>query len=288
MIWIVGCQGMLGKELSELCTSLGMSYTETDRECDITDLKALQSWVKDKKINWIINCSAYTAVDKAEDEEQIAYSINATGAGNIASIAASIDAKMIHISTDYVFAGDATVPYMEEDPVKPAGAYGRTKSAGEEFVTKNNPKSFIIRTAWLYGRHGNNFVHTMLRLFKERDSINVVNDQYGCPTWTRDLADVIVKIIKNDSKEFGIYHFTGSGKITWYDFAIQIYEQAKNKGLVLKDCTINAIDSEAYPSKVKRPKYSVLNTQKISSLLGISISDWKDSLDQFFFSLEKQ
>jgi dTDP-4-dehydrorhamnose reductase len=287
MIWIIGCQGMLGKELSEMCTNQGLPYTGTDRECDITDLNALQKWVSDKKISWVVNCSAYTAVDKAEDEEPLAYSINASGAENIAVIASSIGAKMIHISTDYVFAGDASIPYTENDPVKPAGAYGRTKCAGEEFVKKNNPKTFIIRTSWLYGKHGNNFVYTMLRLFKERASINVVNDQHGCPTWTHDLSDTIMKIIKSDSKEYGIYHFTGSGKITWYDFAVQIYTQAKQKGLISKECTINAISSDAYPSKVKRPHYSVLNTQKISALLGITISDWKKSLDQFLSLLER-
>jgi dTDP-4-dehydrorhamnose reductase len=287
MIWIIGNQGMLGKELSELCDGHGLLYTGTDRECDITDLKALREWVSDKKISWIVNCSAYTAVDKAEDEEKTAYSINAEGAGNIAAIAAALDVRLIHLSTDYVFAGNASVPYTETDPVNPASAYGRTKCAGEEFVQNNNPKSFILRTSWLYGKHGNNFVYTMLRLFKERDSINVVNDQKGCPTWTRDLAEVIIKIIKSDSKEYGIYHITGSGETTWYDFAVQIYAQAKFKRLISKECIINAISSDAYPSKVKRPQYSVLNTKKISSLLSISISPWLESLEQFLSSLEK-
>ena len=201
MIWIIGCNGMLGQELTALCKEKHIDYTGTDRECDITDIEALRSYAKGKNPGWIVNCSAYTAVDKAEDEEPIALKINAAGAGNIASIAAECGAKLLHISTDYVFNGKGTHPYREEDPVGPVSAYGRTKLAGETLVEKNCPAHVIIRTAWLYGQHGNNFVHTMLRLFSEKDSLTVVSDQRGTPTWAYDLAQAITHIITTDNRQ---------------------------------------------------------------------------------------
>lgn len=268
---------MLGKELSGLCRAEGLEFIGSDRECDITDISALRSFIAGTHIDWIVNCSAYTAVDKAEDEESLAFAINATGAGNIARVASEAGARLIHISTDYVFSGDGNRPYREDDIANPVIAYGRTKFAGEEAVRKECPNHFIIRTAWLYGAHGNNFVHTMLRLFKERDSLNVVGDQRGTPTWAYDLAGAIIYFIKNDCSGYGIYHFANEGVTDWHEFACEIYRIARNKGIVQKDVEIHRVTSDQYPTKAARPKYSVLDKTKIKSV-GISVPEWKDSL----------
>jgi len=272
---------MLGKELSEYLISKKIAFTGTDKECDITDMQALRNFSAGKDIKWIVNCSAYTAVDRAEDEPGIAFKINEDGPGNLALIADSIGAKLIHISTDYVFAGNGTEPYKENDAVDPQGVYGKSKLAGENRVLEHSKKYFIIRTSWLYGKHGGNFVSTMIRLFKERDSLNVVNDQRGCPTWTYNLTDVIYSFIKSDSDRYGIYHYSNTGETTWYKFALQIYKSALNKGIINNEVIINPVTSDQYPSKVKRPLYSVLDTNKISLIEGVKLSPWRESLDRF-------
>ena len=285
MIWVVGSSGMLGKELCEYLANKNIAFIGTDKECDIADLQVLKNFVDGKDTKWIVNCSAYTAVDKAEDEHDAAFRINEVGAGNLTLIADTINAKIIHISTDYVFGGNGTAPYSEDDPVNPLGVYGRSKLAGELKVKENSKNYFIIRTSWLYGKHGNNFVYTMLRLFNERESLNVVNDQRGCPTWTFNLAEAIYSFIKNDSDKYGVYHYSNSGETTWYDFSREIFNLAMKKGIIHKTVNINPVTSDQYPSKVKRPLYSVLDLNKIASLEGLKLSSWQESLDKFIDTL---
>ncbi|PKL25844.1 MAG: dTDP-4-dehydrorhamnose reductase [Spirochaetae bacterium HGW-Spirochaetae-3] len=290
MIWLIGYKGMLGAELSEVLTAAGLEWSGSDREVDIRDLDALRSWLvapgggNGRKLDWIVNCSAYTAVDRAEDEEALARSINATGAGNIAMVANESGARLIHLSTDYVFRGDGTRPYVETDPVDPAGAYGRTKAEGENLVSNYCSRSLILRTAWLYGRHGPNFVRTMLKLMRERESISVVADQYGSPTWAFDLAQTILTIIKAEQIEYGIYHYTDAGQTSWFGFAVAIQALGRELGLLYRECEVKAISSEQYPARVKRPLWSVLSKDKIDAAFGIKPPEWKESLRKYLES----
>ena len=287
MIWIIGCNGMLGREVSGLFEKENIPFIGTDMDCDITDISALSEFAKGKDISWIINCSAYTNVDKSEEEEPKAYSINAAGAANIAQTASAVGAKLIHISTDYVFNGQGNSPYKESDAKQPLGAYGRTKSAGEDLVAAKTDKYFIIRTAWLYGKNGNNFVHTMLRLFTEKDSLNVVADQKGTPTWAGTLALLIKKIIETDSVKYGIYHCTDEGETTWYDFACAIQKYAFDSGLISKKIPINPVPSSEYPAKTERPKYSVLSKEKIKSEFSFIPDNWDTILKNYITERSK-
>jgi dTDP-4-dehydrorhamnose reductase len=285
---------MLGTELSTLLEKNKIPFIGTDREVDITDNAALDGFLKKQPVKWIINCAAYTAVDKAEDDAEICQKLNATGAENIACCSRTINAKLIHISTDYVFDGSgkfdgsAIRPYREDDTTNPTGVYGLTKRDGEFSVLENNPNSYILRTAWLYGKYGNNFVHTMLKLLNERKEIKVVGDQRGSPTWTFDLALVISAIIDKSVNgidiPFGVYHFTNEGDITWYDFAKEIYKQGRKLGIITNECKINSCSSLEYPSKAKRPAYSVLDINKIKTALGINIPVWDQSLSEYLKS----
>jgi dTDP-4-dehydrorhamnose reductase len=280
---------MLGTELSQLLEKSGLPFAGTDREVDITDMAALTSTIaklaEKQPVKWIINSAAYTAVDKAEDDVELCRALNTQGAANIAAIAKSAGVRLIHISTDYVFDGKGEHAYREDDATAPTGVYGLTKRDGEIAVLENAPRSYIIRTAWLYGKHGNNFVHTMLKLMNERDEVKVVNDQRGSPTWTFDLASVILTLIKtvDSGKEipFGFFHFTNEGNITWFDFAKEIYRQGREQGKITKDCAVSPCTSAEYPAKVKRPAYSVLDKSKIKTALGINIPSWDDSLKEF-------
>jgi len=289
-VWLIGCKGMLGAEISTLPGKCGLSYVGTDREVDITNAEALRQFAGQfagkQPVGWIINCAAYTAVDKAEDDAENCRRLNTLGAANIAACAKSIGARLIHISTDYVFDGSLPRSYREDDPTNPIGIYGLTKRDGELAVLDKNPCSYIIRTAWLYGRHGNNFVHTMLRLMNERDEVKVVNDQRGSPTWAFDLASAVLALIKAvDSGKnipFGIYHYTNEGNITWFDFAKEIYRQGREQGRIAKDCAVKPCTSAEFPARVKRPAFSVLDKDKIRTALGIEIPEWKKSLTEFF------
>jgi len=285
MIWLIGNKGMLGTELSLLMEKTGLPFVGTDCEVDITDTAALEKFVQAQPVTWIINCAAYTAVDKAEDDVETCRRLNTLGAANVAACSQKIGARLIHLSTDYVFDGTGTRPYTPEDATAPTGVYGLTKRDGELAVIEKNPRSFIIRTAWLYGKHGNNFVHTMLRLMNERDEVKVVNDQRGSPTWTFDLASALLAVIKADGSgknvPFGIYHFTNEGNISWFDFATEIYRQGRELGRISKDCAIKPCTSAEYPAKVKRPAYSVLDKSKIKAALEIDIPAWEKSLKEF-------
>jgi len=285
VIWLIGNKGMLGTELSLLLEESGVSFIGTDKEIDITDQAALIGFAEKQPFTWIINCAAYTAVDKAEDDEENCRLLNTVGPGNIANAARETGARVIHISTDYVFDGKGNSPYTEEDTTGPTGVYGLTKRDGEVKVLEENAESYIVRTAWLYGKYGGNFVRTMLRLMNERDEVKVVNDQRGSPTWARDLASAIITIIdavrNGRTVPFGIYHYTNEGEITWFDFAKEIYRQGRELGFISGDCALKPCTSAEYPSKVERPEYSVLDKTKIKKALGIKIPVWDESLRKF-------
>lgn len=289
MIWLIGSKGMLASEIAYQLKDKGIDFIGTDADVDITDIKALNGFAKKHdNINWIINCAAYTAVDKQEDDEERAELLNAYGPANIADTAREIGAKLIHISTDYVFDGTGKSPYTEDMPVCPASVYGRTKAKGEVFVREKLPEnSYIIRTAWLYGFDGKNFVYTMTRLLSEKDKVQVVNDQKGTPTYAGDLAAAILKLIdkvNEDEKsvEPGIYHFSNMGEITWYDFACEIFRLGKEKGLIKNNCYVSSCSSVEFVQKAKRPAYSVLSKEKITQALGLNIPEWQVSLSEFF------
>jgi len=295
MIWLIGSKGMLGTELSLLLEKSGYSFIGTDSEIDITSLAALEDFIRTQKnntpINLIINCAAYTAVDKAENDAENCRRLNTLGIGNIAVCAKNINACLIHISTDYVFDGEGIIeegdvprPYREDDETNPIGVYGLSKRDGELSVLENNPHSYIIRTAWLYGKYGSNFVRTMLRLMNEKETIPVVKDQKGSPTWTYDLSEAIITLLCTIDKSpapYGIYHFTDEGEISWFDFACKIHTLAQKMGILKKNCVITPCTSADFPAKVKRPAYSVLDKNKIKMALNIAIPLWDNSLNKF-------
>ncbi len=286
MIWLVGNKGMLGTELSRVIESRGSECVGTDREVDVTNEETVRSFARelDRKggLDWIVNCAAYTAVDKAEDDRELCERLNVRAPGILALIANEVGASFLHISTDYVFNGDGDRPYREDDDTDPTGYYGLTKRDGERIALAANPRTLIIRTAWLYGQYGNNFVKTMIRLMGEKDAIKVVNDQRGSPTWAFDLAETIATVIDADpAVPYGIYHFSNNGDITWFDFAREIYRLGREKGIIQRACDVIPCTSAEYPSKVRRPPYSVLDKRKIESALGVSIPSWQESLSKY-------
>lgn len=267
-ILITGAKGQLGSELSSIIPDAILADKE---ELDITNLEAVKQFVNNNKIDTIVNCVAYTAVDKAEDDEENTYKVNVLGAENLAKT----NCKLIHISTDYVFDGKNCKPYIEDDKTGPLSVYGKTKLESENVVLKNNKQAIVIRTAWLYSTYGNNFVKTMLRLGKEKESLNVVFDQVGTPTYTKDLAETIKIIIPNiNEKTSGIYHFSNEGVCSWYDFATEIMSLSN------LNCKVKPILSIEYPTKATRPFYSVLNKNKIKKTFNIEIRHWKEALTE--------
>ena len=265
-ILITGCNGQLGTELGLLLPNA----VKTDKDdLDITDENAVRDFVQKNNIDIIINCAAYTAVDKAEDDVASAQKINVDGPRNLAKSGA----KIIHISTDYVFDGTGHKPYTPDDATNPVSVYGKTKLAGELAVLENADIAVVIRTAWLYSPYGNNFVKTMLRLGAEKSELNVVSDQIGTPTYAADLAKAVVAILPQLNKEnSGVYHFTDEGVCSWYDFATEIMTMA---GL---QCNVRPIPSSAYPTRATRPHYSVLDKSKIKQVFGVEIPHWRKSL----------
>ncbi|MEE1059164.1 MAG: dTDP-4-dehydrorhamnose reductase [Treponema sp.] len=286
MVWLIGCKGMLGTEIARQLKNSNIDYIGTDIDVDITKLEVLEDFAnKNPKIDWIINCSAYTAVDKAEDDKDFANLLNNIGPKNISSVAKKINAKMIHISTDYVFDGTGTTPYTEDMDVKPIGVYGQTKADGEKSVIDSGCEYYIFRTAWLYGYDGKNFVYTMLKLMESKQELSVVSDQKGTPTFAGDLANCVIKTITSKNQiPCGIYHCTDLGEITWYDFACEIYKQGKATGKLSNECKINPCSTDEFPTKAKRPAYSVLSKEKIQQTLGIALPMWNESLNVFMNS----
>lgn len=286
MVWLIGNKGMLGREVEELFQKKSVPYIATDMDVDILKAEELKAFSTGKNINWIVNCSAYTAVDLAEDEKEKAFAVNGQGIENIANIASELNAKMIHISTDYVYSGEKKGIYLENDPVRPIGVYGASKLDGEKKLSEILKEKFIIRISWLFGKHGGNFVSTMLGLFKEREELSVVADQKGSPTYTADLATLILKIISNNSEDYGVYHYSNEGFTTWHEFALAIMEKAKkvwpNK---LKTKHIKPISTEEYPAKAKRPINSCMSKEKIKKAFKIKIPTWEDALERYLKEL---
>lgn len=287
MVWLIGNKGMLGTQLEEKLKKEKIEYTASDREVDITDINALGSYVSGKKIGWIINCSAYTAVDKAESEEELARRINATGVENIAIIAEKIGAKVIHFSTDYVYDGKGKNPWKETDPTEPLSAYGRTKLEGEQNLLQHATRVFIFRISWLYGVYGPNFVKTMLRLFKEKSELNVVSDQIGSPTYAAELVNNIVGLLKKGSEAYGIYQYADDGYISWYDFACRIMETGYKNRLIDKKISINPIPTDKYPTPARRPANSRMDKAKVKKTLGFRVYGWERNLKAYFTEWKK-
>lgn len=273
-IMVAGATGQLGMELQQLAPLFtGFEFFFFGRaEMDIVHRDVVEKKISEIKPDYLINCAAYTAVDKAETDETNAYAANSDAPSYLAEACADRGVKFIHISTDYVFDGSASKPYKEHDPVNPANVYGQSKLKGEEQVLHNNKEAIIIRTAWVYSSFGNNFVKTMLRLMSNRPEIGVVNDQYGTPTYAADLAEAILQIIQSGKWVPGIYHFSNEGVITWFDFAREI------KNLSNFSCIVNAITTEQYPTPAKRPAYSVFDKSKIVETFGLQLKNWRESL----------
>lgn len=275
-ILVTGANGQLGSELGVLAketTDFIFFFTDVD-ELDITNKIQLQQFVTENKISTIINCAAYTNVDGAEEHQQLASDINYIGAKNIAEIAFENSIKFVHISTDYVFDGASSYPYKENDATNPQNVYGVTKLEGEKAILGINPsKTIIIRTSWLYSSFGKNFVKTMLKLTSEKEEISVVNDQVGSPTYAADLAKFVLSIVgKLTNKTVEVYHFANTGFCSWFEFASKIVEVSENS------CKVKPISSEVFKSVAKRPKYSMLNTEKLEKVFQVKLPTWEDSL----------
>ena len=272
---------MLGTEVEARLRETDAEYRASDREIDITDRQAVLDYAGSCKPHWIVNCAAYTAVDQAEDEPDNAFRLNRDAVENLAIAARQHAAAVLHISTDYVFDGTKGSPYEPDDPPNPNSVYGASKLAGESILRRTLDRHIILRTAWLYGANGPNFVTTMLRLFNERPVVKVVDDQVGSPTWARDLAAAIVNVILTSAHSWGTYHFVSRGAISWFDFATEILWVAADNGLVRPSPEVLPISTSEYPTKAKRPSYSVLSTTKIEQQFGVAIPDWRESLRQY-------
>jgi dTDP-4-dehydrorhamnose reductase len=279
LVVVTGKNGQLGWELQQLAASIekvfDLLFIDSD-ELNLAEPDSISVFFEKHKPAYFISCAAYTAVDKAETEKEIAYTINAEAPGVIASQCEKYDCTLVHISTDYVFNGNGTAPYKTDAPVEPVNYYGYTKAEGEKNVLANNSKTIIIRTSWLYSSHGNNFVKTMLRLMNEKSELKIVSDQVGSPTYAADLADAIINIIvslKNGKKiKNNIYHYSNTGVISWFDFAATIRDEAK------LNCNVLPITTSEYPTPAKRPAYSVMDTHGITNDFGIGLKEWKSSL----------
>ena len=278
-VLITGSNGQLGSEIKELENN----YNKVDLifkdlpELDICNSEALETFIIDHKVNSVINCAAYTAVDKSEEDAEIAERVNSMGVLNLVNALKKVNGKLIHISTDYVFDGDHFSPYKESDPVSPIGVYGKTKRAGELAVINSAIDSIVIRTSWLYSSFGSNFVKTMLRLGSEKENLGVIFDQVGTPTFARDLAKTCLDILTGVnalkiSKAGNLYHYSNEGVASWYDFAISIME------LGGVNCKVKPIQTKDYPTLARRPHFSVFNKSKIKTDFEIEIPYWRDSL----------
>ena len=287
-ILVTGSNGQLGSEIKDLATRYkDFTFFFMDLpELDISNRNQLDVFLEDKNINTVINCAAYTAVEKAEQDAETAERVNSAGVSNLVNALEKVNGKLIHISTDYVFDGNNFLPYEESDSVSPIGVYGETKRAGEIAVINSEIDSIVIRTSWLYSSYGNNFVKTMLRLGKQKEELGVIYDQVGTPTFARDLAKTCLEILSgfssaNINKNGNLYHYSNEGVASWYDFAISIME------LGGVNCKVKPIQTKDYSTLVRRPHFSVLNKFKIKSDFRIEIPYWRDSLAECILKLNK-
>lgn len=282
-ILVTGSNGQLGSEIKSLVTAFSnFEFVFTDRsKLSLEKPETISAFLDTVQPNFIINCAAYTAVDKAESEPQLADLINHKAVEAIAEWSTANDAKLVHVSTDYVFNGTSVLPLKESDATNPQNEYGKTKLRGEVACLKANPESIIIRTSWVYSEFGNNFVKTMLRLMTERDSLNVVDDQIGSPTYAKDLAQAILAIISQNHWQGGIYNYSNEGEISWFDFALAIKEIA---GL---NCAVSGIPSSQFPTPAKRPAYSLLDKSKIKDTFGVTVPEYRSSLEKCLKAIKK-
>lgn len=279
-ILVTGANGQLGQELVlQLKNAKVQLFSYSKDELDITNLESVYGVTREIQPDIIINAAAYTKVDKAETERELAFSVNAYGQRNLAIAAEEIGAKICYISTDYVFDGTSTQPYEEHSLVNPLGVYGNSKYAGEQLTQTLSTKYFIVRTAWVYGEYGPNFVKTMLRLAEEKTKLGVVNDQIGSPTYTVDLAAFVIELVKTD--RYGIYHCTNSGTCSWYDFAKTIFEETG------KQINVNPLTTEQYPTPAKRPNYSVLADTALKANGFTPMRHWREGLTDFLNNFQK-
>ncbi|PSF38408.1 dTDP-4-dehydrorhamnose reductase [Aphanothece hegewaldii CCALA 016] len=284
-ILLIGSQGQVGQELQLILPQIGEVIGVGRDRLDLSDGEKLRQIIIEAKPDYLVNAAAYTAVDKAESELELANAINGIAPQIMATEAKKMGATFLHISTDYVFDGQKNTPYLETDSTNPLGAYGSSKLLGENAIQEVGGNSIILRTAWVYGTSGKgNFVKTMLRVGKEREQLKVVVDQVGSPTWAKDIADAIAKLLTSKTAP-GIYHFTNSGVVSWYDFAEAIFSEARQIGFPLCVKEVFPITTDQYPTPAKRPAYSVLSGQKITPLLGTYPPYWRDSLKQMLKQL---
>lgn len=284
-IVVTGANGQLGNEMQMLAKSYSQhEYLFTDvNDLDICDKFAVMDYMQANKPDFIVNCAAYTAVTKAESDLELSRKINADAVGYLAEAAAAVDAKMIHVSTDYVFDGMGHLPYTEDMKINPNSVYGKTKAAGETALWKSTKNAVILRTAWLYSSFGNNFVKTMIRLGKEKPSLGVIFDQIGTPTYAADLAGAIMAVVSAEKFVSGTYHFSDEGVCSWYDFTKTIHRIAG-----ITTCEVSPVETKDYPDKTPRPFYSVLNKAKIKATYGVKIPHWEESLEKCIELLERK
>jgi len=274
-ILVTGANGMFGQDFAILLEKSGFNPVKTDvHNMDITDENAIRSFVKANPCDVIVHAAAYTNVDGAESDPETAFLINKTGSENLAKISAEMGIPIVYLSTDYVFDGTKNTPYLPQDKTNPINTYGASKLAGEQAIMQYNPRHYICRTSWLYGHKGKNFVETMIKLSKEKTELNVVNDQKGCPTWTVDLGNAIINLLKEE-KGYGIYHTCGTGNTTWYDFANTIFD------LMQINIQVKPVTSDEFPRPAKRPAYSVMNNNGL-------LRDWKSALQDYINLREKE
>ena len=290
-ILITGAQGQVGKELFSIANQRGFDVIAAGQtELDITQLKNIKSYFEVHQPDLVINAAAYTAVNKAEEEQDITYAINRDGTANLAAVSKEKNIPLLHISTDYVFDGTKSEAYSENDAVSPLGIYGISKLQGEETIRQTLPAHIILRVAWVFGAQGNNFVKTMLRLAKDRDELSVVADQFGRPSPAKDIAKTLIILAEQYQKEktleWGTYHYCGDEKVSWCGFAKEILKQAKEQGLIEKDIKVNAITTAEYQDPTKRPANSTLDCEKIKNTFGIEMPSWKESLSQVLTELK--
>ena len=281
-IWLIGAKGMLGRQLAMAFAAKGFAFFASDQEVDIRRLQCLQDFTHGKKITWMVNCAAYTAVDRAESEPERALAVNAVGVENLARLAADLGARLIHFSSDYVFAGDRNKPYRENARPRPLSRYGQSKRQGEISLLARLDTFFLFRISWLYGVYGPNFVHTMLKVFQEKETARVVNDQFGSPTYAAVLAENIAGLIGSGSDRFGLYHYCDRGAISWFDFARRIMDLALEFGLIPRRIPLQAVSTAAFPTAAVRPPYSVLDSGKVMGELGFQVFDWELNLKKYF------
>lgn len=277
-VLLTGANGQLGHCFQDVFPSDWSIITANRQQLDITDFNAVEAYIANHRPDAIVNAAAYTAVDRAEDEYELAYKVNVIGAENLAILAKKYHAKLIHISTDYVFDGNKNFPYLETDLTRPINVYGKTKRKGELAILQHESNAIVIRTSWVFSEYGNNFVKTMLKLAATKTELSIINDQLGCPTYAGDIANIIIAMLRNNSQG-GIYHFCGDQCVTWFQFATKIFSVANALNLMAnKDLHIKPILTADYPTKAQRPLYSVLNIEKIEQLK-IKGSDWNKALE---------